>query len=88
MKIQDYFKKTLENLFLHSKYMTKGQYQAILDEYCQGVAKCIGEGVFGADKKVIIAFGFEDWEFEYAMTIAEGNYFEKVISIDYIENKE
>lgn len=88
MKIQDYFKKTLENLFLHSKYMTKGQYQAILDEYCQGVAKCIGEGVFGADKKVIIAFGFEDREFEYAMTIAEGNYFEKIISIDYIENKE
>ena len=87
MKIQDYFKKTLENLFLHSKYMSKGQYQAILDEYCQGVAKCVGEGVFGADKKVIIAFGFEDGEFEYAMTIAEGNYFEKVISIDYIKKE-
>lgn len=87
MKIQDYFKKTLENLFLHSKYMAKGQYQAILDEYCQGVAKCVGEGVFGADKKVIIAFEFEDGEFEYAMTIAEGKYFEKVISIDYIKKE-
>ena len=41
-----------------------------------------------ADKKIIIAFGFEDREFEYAMTIAEGKNFEKVISIDYIENKE
>jgi hypothetical protein len=87
MKIKDYFKKTLENLFLHTKHMSKGQYQAILDEYCQGVAKCIGESVFGADKKVIIAFGFEDEEFEYAMTIAEGKYFEKVISIDYIEKE-
>jgi hypothetical protein len=87
MKIKDYFKKTLENLFLHTKHMSKGQYQAILDEYCQGVAKCIGESVFGADKKVIIAFEFEDKEFEYAMTIAEGKYFEKVISIDYIEKE-
>ena len=87
MKIKDYFKKTLENLFLHTKHMKMGQYQAILDEYCQGVAKCKGEGVFGADKKVIIAFGFEDEELEYAMTIAEGKYFEKVISIDYIEKE-
>lgn len=87
MKIKDYFKKTLENLFLHTKHMKTGQYQAILDEYCQGVAKCKGEGVFGADKKVIIAFEFEDKEFEYAMTIADGKYFEKVISIDYIEKE-
>ena len=87
MKIKDYFKKTLENLFLHTKHIKTGHYQAILDEYCQGVAKCKGEGVFGADKKVIIAFEFEDKEFEYAMTIADGKYFEKVISIDYIEKE-
>ena len=85
MKIRDYFKKTLEELFLHSKHIAIEQYQRLLDEHCKGCAKCVVDEC--ENEKVIIAFEFEDITLKYAMTIAEGRYFEKVISIDYIEKE-
>ena len=88
MKIEEYFKKTLEDLFLYSKHITTEQYQNILNEYCKGAAKCVREEIVEGNKRVIIIFDFEMIVFTYALTIGEGRCFEKVISIDYIENKE
>lgn len=85
MKLQDYFKKILTDLFLNTKHIAIKKYQNILDEYCNGGAKCIVDEC--SDEKIIIAFEFEDITLKYVMTIAEGKKFTKVISIDYIEKE-
>ena len=83
MSLQEYFRQTLEDLFLHSKNISQQQYQNILDEHYKGCAKCIGE-IQDNDKKVIIEITFDLITLKYAMTIAEGQCFEKIILITYI----
>ena len=88
MKIQDYFKKTLEDMFLHTKFASKIQYQTLLDEHCQGVAKYVKKDFDGNHKKVIIAFTFDDIVLTYEMIIGGEEPFERIISINYIKEKE
>lgn len=88
MKLQDYFKKTLEEMFLHTKYASKVIYQSLLDEYCKGAAKYLGEKFNGNERKIIVAFEFDDIVLTYAMVVGGGQSFEKIISIDFVEEKE
>ena len=81
MKIQDYFKKKLEDLFLYTKVATKELYQTILDEHCKGCAKCLEMN----ENKVVIEFDFECIKLRYDLPIEQGEQFEKIQSIDYIE---
>ena len=81
MRIQDYFKKKLEDLFLHTKVATKEQYQTILDEHCKGCAKCLEMN----ENKVVIEFDFECIKLKYDLSIGQGERFEKIQSIHYVE---
>lgn len=81
MKIQDYFKKKLEDLFLYTKVATKKQYQTILDEHCKGCAKCLEMN----ENKVVIEFDFECIKLKYDLPIGQGERFEKIQSINYVE---
>ncbi len=80
MRIQDYFKKELEDLFLYSKVATKEQYQTILDEHCKGCAKCLEMD----ENKVVIEFDFECIKLKYDLSIVQGERFEKIGKIENI----
>lgn len=89
MKLQDYFKKTLEDLFLNTKFaLNKEQYQTILNDYCQGVAKVQKYNNENNNECIIIIFEFEDIVFKYEMIVGESISFKKIIEINYIEEKE
>jgi hypothetical protein len=87
MKLQDYFKKTLEEMFLHTKYASKGQYQKLLKEHCKGSAKYICEETNKGVKKIVVAFEFDDIVLTYEMKVGGGQSFEKIVSIEYVEKK-
>lgn len=80
MRIQDYFKKKLEDLFLYTKVATKEQYQTILDEHCEGCAKCLEMN----ENKVVIEFDFECIKLNYDLSIVQGERFEKIGKIENI----
>lgn len=80
MKLQDYFKKTLEELFLNTKVNSK-LFQYYLDEHFNGIAKIISE----TENELIISFNFEDVSFKYKMEIVDGIKFYKIGSIEYYE---
>lgn len=80
MRIQDYFKKKLEDLFLYTKVATKEQYQTILDEHCKGCAKCLEMN----ENKVVIEFDFECIKLNYDLSIVQGERFEKIGKIENI----
>lgn len=90
MKLEDYFKKTLEDLFLNTKFTNnKEQYQTILDDYCQGVAKVLGYDVNNnVERIIIVIFEFDDIVFKYEMIVNESISFKKIIEIRYVEEKE
>jgi hypothetical protein len=84
MKIQNYFKNKLEDLFLYTKVATKEQYQTILDEHCKGCAKCLEMN----ENNVVIEFDFECIKLKYDLSIGQGEQFkkiEKIQNISYIE---
>lgn len=81
MKIQNYFKNKLEDLFLYTKIATKEQYQTILNEHCKGCAKCLEMN----ENKIVIEFDFESIKLKYDLLIGQGERFEKIQSINYVE---
>lgn len=77
MYIGDYFKKTLEDLFLHCKVMHQNYYQELLNRHCQGVAKVKNI----TDKRIEIEFAFEDYAVTFAMEITNTTAFPIVYHI-------
>lgn len=81
MKISEFIKKKLEELFLYSKVTKTNNYQDLLDEHFNGVAKVINQ----EENHIIISTKFDDVTFSYKMNIVNGVSFEKIGSVEIIE---
>ena len=81
MKISEFIKKKLEELFLYSKVTNTNNYQDLLDEHFNGVAKVINQ----EENHIIISTKFDDVTFSYKMNIVNGVSFEKISSVEIIE---
>lgn len=80
MKIKEYFKHKLEELFLNTKVNSK-LFQHFLDEHFNGIAKIISE----TENELIVSFKFEDVSFKYKMNIIDGFKFHKIGLIEDYE---
>jgi hypothetical protein len=78
MKISDYFKKHLEDLFLNTKVVRTAQYQTLLDEHCKNAGKVIEQN----PQYIMVAFEFEDKLLLFKMNIAEGKCFPRIVEIE------
>lgn len=81
MKISEFIKKKLEELFLYSKVTNTNNYQDLLDEHFNGVAKVINQ----EENHIIISTKFDDVTFSFKMNIVQGVSFNKIGSVDIIE---
>ena len=80
MKIGKYFKKHLEDLFLHSKVVPTAQYQSLLDTHCNNMGKIVEQ----TSQYAIIDFEFEDKPLRYKLHFVEGKHFQKVSEVEEI----